>query len=85
MRSLITYLTISLIFYTVCAHLPGEYDPNKEPNRPQAIMFTDELLQYYGYPVETHKVHCDDGYINTFFRFQAKGTTIQKGLPVIYF
>lgn len=48
-------------------------------------MWTNELLKFYGYPVEVHKIHTDDGYINTFFRFQAKGTSIRSGLPVLYF
>lgn len=37
-----------------------------------------------GYPIETHKVQTDDGYILTVFRIQAKGTTIKSGKPAVF-
>lgn len=37
-----------------------------------------------GYPIETHKVTTQDGYILTVFRIQAKGTTIKSGKPAVF-
>jgi len=38
-----------------------------------------------GYPVEAHNITTADGYINTFFRIQAKNSgSIKTGLPVVY-
>jgi pimeloyl-ACP methyl ester carboxylesterase len=38
-----------------------------------------------GYPVQTHKITTEDGYILTFFRIQAKNQgTFKKDLPVLY-
>lgn len=68
MNTKLILLSILLISSVIC-HNPGEYDPNKEPNRPWCNSFTDELLDHYGYPNEIHKIHTSDGYINTFYRF----------------
>lgn len=38
------------------------------PVPPEAIMRTDEIIVTNGYPVETHEVQTDDGYILTMFR-----------------
>lgn len=44
-----------------------------------------EYCKYFGYPVETHFITTDDGYILKFFRVQKKNTTIRKlGLTPIY-
>lgn len=81
-----TLIFTAVLCFALASVTPGAYDPNKEPNRIQSTYWTDELLAFYGYPVETHKIHCDDGYINTFFRFQSKKSSkIKKGLPVVYF
>jgi len=38
-----------------------------------------------GYPCETHNITTEDGYINTYFRIQAKNSaSIKSGLPVVY-
>jgi len=44
-----------------------------------------DFVKALNYPVETHKITTEDGYILTFFRIQAKNQTEMKtGLPVIY-
>ena len=44
-----------------------------------------QYCQHYNYPVESHQIITEDGYILTYFRIQAQNTTIiQKGLPVVY-
>ena len=37
-----------------------------------------------GYPIETHAITTEDGYILTAFRIQAKGSTIKSGKPVVF-
>jgi gastric triacylglycerol lipase len=44
----------------------------------------EEYCEYLHYPIETHNITTQDGYILTFYRIQAKNTYIQEGLPVIY-
>ncbi len=44
-----------------------------------------DIVKPLGYPVETHKITTEDGYILTFFRIQAKNqTSLKSGLPVVY-
>jgi len=47
-------------------------------------MIFPEIAQYLHYPCETHNITTEDGYINTFFRIQAKNTQMQSGLQPIY-
>lgn len=43
------------------------------------------FVQALNYPVETHLITTEDGYILTFFRIQAKNqTSLKSGLPVVY-
>ncbi|EAR90444.2 Ab-hydrolase associated lipase region protein (macronuclear) [Tetrahymena thermophila SB210] len=44
-----------------------------------------EMMKYLNYPMETHYITTEDGYILTFFRIQAKNSTIQSNLPAVYF
>lgn len=37
-----------------------------------------------GYPIETHKITTEDGYILTAFRIQAKGTKMTTGKPAVF-
>jgi len=51
---------------------------------PIANQLFPEIVISLGYPVESHYITTSDGYINTYFRIQAKNTQIKSGLPVIY-
>jgi gastric triacylglycerol lipase len=44
-----------------------------------------EYATYFNYPVEQHEIITEDGYVLTYFRIQAKYSTIKAGLPVVYF
>ena len=46
-------------------------------------LFT-EIVTQYGYPVSTHRVVTEDGYILAAFRIQAKHTSIVSGKKVIF-
>lgn len=63
---------VSLLIFAVAAIPP-------EANQP-----FPELVGNLSYPYETHLITTQDGYINTYFRIQAKNTQIRSGLPVVY-
>ena len=51
---------------------------------PEAKLSFTDYCKFYNYPVETHKVVTEDGYILTVFRIQRKGSVIRSGLkPII--
>jgi pimeloyl-ACP methyl ester carboxylesterase len=50
---------------------------------PEANYHFSELAGSLSYPLETHQVVTDDGYILTYFRIQAKNSQIRNGLPVV--
>ena len=55
------------------------------PVHPEAEFPFVEYCSYFNYPVETHYITTDDGYILTFYRIQKKNTTIRRlGLTPIY-
>jgi hypothetical protein len=57
----------------------------KKAEHHEAKLNFTEYCKYFGYPVETHFITTDDGYILKFFRVQKKNTTIRKlGLTPIY-
>lgn len=59
---------------------------NKEeaPSNYTFISFLDIVIAL-NYPVETHKITTEDGYILTYFRIQAKNQpSMKSGLPVVY-
>ncbi|KAL4468663.1 hypothetical protein ABPG74_005166 [Tetrahymena malaccensis] len=77
-------LTIALLSLSNC------FFPTKTPvdlsHLPALTNMTfPEAMTYLNYPVETHYITTQDGYILTFFRIQAKNTSIKSGLPVVYF
>lgn len=51
---------------------------------PAANQLFPQLVGGLGYPCEEHNITTSDGYINTYFRIQAKNTAIKSGLPVVY-
>jgi lysosomal acid lipase/cholesteryl ester hydrolase len=51
---------------------------------PEAKLSFTDYCKYYNYPVETHKVITDDGYILTVFRIQRKRSIIKEGLKPIF-
>jgi len=50
---------------------------------PEANYHFSELVSTLSYPLETHDVTTEDGYILTYFRIQAKNSQIRNGLPVV--
>jgi len=68
-----SFLAFTLLSLAFSAIIPPEANQN----------FT-QIVGGLGYPVETHHITTTDGYINTYFRIQAKNTKIKPGLPVIY-
>jgi len=53
-------------------------------NLPTYVPFPT-FVKAMNYPVQTHKITTEDGYILTFFRIQAKNqNAFKKGLPVVY-
>ena len=58
----------------------------KKPPIPQQCndSFIKNLIPQ-GYPFETRTTITEDGYINTMFRLQKKGSSITSGKPVVYF
>lgn len=50
----------------------------REPVQPEAKLPFVEYCKHFNYPVETHYITTDDGYILKFFRIQKKNTTIRK-------
>jgi pimeloyl-ACP methyl ester carboxylesterase len=60
-------------------------DAQTAPEHHEAKLYFTDYCKYFGYPVETHFITTDDGYILKFFRVQKKNTTIRKlGLTPIY-
>lgn len=51
---------------------------------PEAKLHFVEYCQYFKYPVQSHEIQTEDGYLMTFFRIQAKNTIITNGLKVVY-
>lgn len=51
---------------------------------PEAKLYFTDYCKFYNYPVETHKVVTEDGYILTLFRIQKKNTIIKEGLKPIF-
>jgi pimeloyl-ACP methyl ester carboxylesterase len=51
---------------------------------PEANQLFPEFVANLSYPVETHFITTEDGYINTYYRIQAKNSQIRSGLPVVY-
>lgn len=79
------FISLALISFTL-AEVPSFgflSDPFKAIPA-QANQPFPEYVTALGYPVETHYITTSDGYINTYFRMQPKGSTMKKGLPVIY-
>ena len=60
-------LLLLLLTLSLCAH-------------PEAKLEFMDYCKYYKYPVESHKVITEDGYILTLFRIQKKNTAIKEGL-----
>jgi len=57
----------------------------RDESAPYTFTPFPDIIKPLGYPVETHKITTEDGYILTFFRIQAKSqTSFKSGLPVIY-
>lgn len=54
------------------------------PVHPEARLPFVEYCDYYNYPVESHSITTEDGYILTLYRIQRKYSTIQNGLPVVF-
>lgn len=50
---------------------------------PEAKYYFTDYCKYYSYPVQTHTVTTEDGYILTLFRIQRKNTIIKDGLKPI--
>ena len=72
-----------LFLISIILFLANTSIPNFEINI-KILPFADYVAAL-NYPVETHKITTEDGYILTFFRIQAKNQTqIKTGLPVIY-
>ena len=59
-------------------------DPIKSPIPRQCNNSFIKHLIPLAYPFETRKTITEDGYINTMFRLQKKGTRITPGKPVVY-
>lgn len=54
------------------------------PVHPEATLPVLDYCKHFNYPVESHYITTDDGYILGFYRIQRKNTTIRKlGLPPI--
>lgn len=64
-------ITLILLVTIWCAH-------------PEAKLYFTDYCKFYNYPVETHKVTTDDGYILTMFRIQKKYSVIKEGLKPIF-
>jgi len=74
-------LSITAFAETVESH---HLRSQKSMKAPSFTPFPD-LVKALNYPVSTHKITTEDGYILTFFRIQAKNqTSFKSGLPVIY-
>jgi len=73
---------IAIIGIALAIHAVA-YERDNE-NAPEAKMPFPEYCTYYSYPVENHTIITEDGYILTYFRIQAKYSTIVSGLPVVY-
>ncbi len=43
-----------------------------EDHPPETFLHFTEYCKYFKYPVETHKIKTNDGYILTFFRYLNK-------------
>jgi len=67
------------------AYIEDDFLPlHARDNAPTYVPFPN-FVKPLGYPVETHKITTEDGYILTFFRIQSKGQTAMKfGVPVVY-
>lgn len=81
----ILLLTLAILSVSNCFFpTQAEIDFTKLPA--QTNMTFPEVMNYLNYPVETHHITTEDGYILTFFRIQAKNSgSIKSGLPVVYF
>lgn len=57
----------------------------KLAEHPEATKPFVDYCDYFNYPVESHRVTTEDGYILTLFRIQRKYSKITPGLPVVFF
>lgn len=64
MKSALLLLLLALLAVVQCAH-------------PEAKLEFADYCKFYNYPVQTHRVITEDGYILTVFRIQRKGTQIK--------
>lgn len=80
------FLVLSSLLLMLCDGqnlrvLQAEETQNYQDSFPDFIQFITPL----NYPVESHDVTTEDGYICTFFRIQAKNQgSFKQGLPVVY-
>jgi gastric triacylglycerol lipase len=81
MKLILAFFLISVV---LSSSKMGFMALNDGENAPEAKMPFTEYCGYYNYPVENHTITTEDGYILTFFRIQAKYSTIVPGLPVVY-
>ena len=64
---------------------PRKQASNLQAIHPEATMKFMDYCNYYNYPVETHRITTEDGYILTVFRIQRKYSKITANLPVVFF
>lgn len=74
----ILLLVLSLSALCLCA------DQNLRLPSPDRNMPTAEYLAYHKYPLETHYITTEDGYILKYNRIQAKNTKIVSGKQPIF-
>lgn len=67
----IILLLLAIVALSQCAH-------------PESKLYFTDYCKYFNYPVETHHVTTEDGYILTLFRIQKKNTVIRLGLKPIF-
>lgn len=83
MRKL-SLIAIAVLFIFASAVVAKEKNSNVDDTNKIADMTFVEICNKFNYPVETHTITTQDGYILTYFRIQRSNTTIVSGLPVIY-
>ncbi|KAI5737914.1 hypothetical protein M8J77_000710 [Diaphorina citri] len=72
--------SISFVFFVCFVNLSHQFDDTKFlPTEMYSRMRTTEIIRYWGYPAEEHKVTTEDGYILTIFRIPNPGKT-----PVLF-
>jgi len=72
-------------FFLVFAAFAVAFSVTEEASSFQGNLSIEEYCALFDYPIESHNITTEDGYILTYHRIQAKGTNItNSGQRVIY-